>query len=89
MSLKGQFPTFSQRITHRQVRLPGRTNLLQLLLPLCLGINELARCHRGVTREPATNVSVFTLDQASGALAVIGATTIPGNFGVSFIAVTH
>ena len=34
-------------------------------------------------------VSVFTLDQASGALAVVGATTIPGNLGVSFLAVTH
>jgi hypothetical protein len=28
---------------------PGPTNLLQLLLPLCLGINELGRS-RGVTR---------------------------------------
>jgi hypothetical protein len=37
---------------------------------------------------PAT-VSVLSLDQATGALAPIGETTIPGTLGVSFIALTH
>jgi len=37
---------------------------------------------------PAT-VSVLSMDQAAGALALIGETTIPSKLGVSFIALTH
>jgi 6-phosphogluconolactonase len=37
---------------------------------------------------PAT-VSVLSVDQATGALAFIGETTIPDKLGVSFIALTH
>jgi hypothetical protein len=37
---------------------------------------------------PAT-VFVLSMDQATGALAPIGETTIPSKLGVSFIALTH